>query len=80
MLKRLLLSPLLIVPALLFTMPAGASNSISSLATTTSAANSGLMDFLLPKFTAATGKALLFLVFLVNALLQYARGKGSIKQ
>ena len=80
MLKRLLLSPLLIALALLLAMPASAANPTSRLATTTSTTNSGLMDFLSAIFTAATGKAPLLLASRVNALLQYARGKGSIKQ
>ena len=77
---RLLLSPLLTVLALLLTMPASAANPTSRLATTTGTTNSGSMDFLSAKFAAATGKALLLLASRVNALLQYARGKGSIKQ
>jgi tungstate transport system substrate-binding protein len=50
-------SPLLLVllVAALFSAPPGAAEPALRLATTTSTANSGLMDFLLPKFTEVTG-------------------------
>ena len=55
MLRHLSLLPFALLIALLISSQGQAADPALRLATTTSTANSGLMDFLLPRFTAETG-------------------------